>query len=265
MYKIEKSGSYYTYDDLVEVMSHLRSEEGCPWDREQDHKSLKVTTLEEAYEVVEAINMEDDENLIEELGDLLLQVVFHAQIAGDEARFTMNEVTDTIVKKLIRRHPHVFSTTDVKDAEEVTVNWDAIKRAEKDHKTVSDELKSVPKALPALVRAGKVQKKAARIGFDFPDWSEAFKKVEEETMELHKALQNMDKPRIEEEFGDLLFSIVNVSRFLEVNPENSLTNTIEKFINRFEGVETLAKSRGLELSDMNLSEMDALWDEVKRN
>lgn len=263
MHRIEKTGKYYTYEDLVQVMHLLRSEEGCPWDREQDHKSLKVTTLEEAYEVVEAINQEDDENLVEELGDLLLQVVFHAQIAKDEARFTMNEVIDGIVTKLIRRHPHVFADAEARDSGEVLASWDAIKREEKSHDAVADELKSVPKALPSLTRAHKVQKKAARVGFDFPHWQDAFEKVEEEVQELKEAFIEGDKEKMDEELGDALFSIVNIARFFGANPENSLTNTIEKFINRFEGVEKLAKSRGLDLEAMDLQDMDALWDEVK--
>lgn len=263
MFTIDKKGDKYSFEDLLHVMALLRSDEGCPWDKEQSNKTLKVTTIEEAYEVVEAINLEDDDNLKEELGDLLLQVVFHAQIAKDEARFNIDDVTDGIVTKLIRRHPHVFSTEDVKDATEVLVNWENIKREEKKHLTLAEELKQVPRALPSMVRASKVQKKVVRVGFDFPTWQEAFDKVEEEIVEIREAIEIGDHSEINNEIGDLLFSIVNLSRFFGINAENSLTNAIEKFINRFEGIENLAKSRGSSIETMSLSEMDALWNEVK--
>ena len=257
----------YTLDDFVEVMKALRAENGCPWDRVQTHKTLRMDMLEEAYEAANAIDNNDMPNLCEELGDVLMQVVFHARIEeekGEDAAFTLEDVIRGIGEKMIYRHPHVFGNGEVKadTPEQVLVNWEALKKVEKDTKTQTEVMKSVPEALPALIRARKVQKKAADVGFDFPVTADAFKKVYEEVQELEAAAaaENGD---IEEEFGDVLFALVNISRFLKINPEFALTKAIKKFINRFEYIEKSAFSAGKDLSDMTLEEMDLLWDEAK--
>lgn len=257
----------YTLDDFVEVMKALRAENGCPWDRVQTHETLRMDMLEEAYEAANAIDNNDMPNLCEELGDVLMQVVFHARIEeekGEDAAFTLEDVIRGIGEKMIYRHPHVFGNGEVKadTPEQVLVNWEALKKVEKDTKTQTEVMKSVPEALPALIRARKVQKKAADVGFDFPVTAEAFKKVYEEVQELEAAAaaENGD---IEEEFGDVLFALVNISRFLKINPEFALTKAIKKFINRFEYIEKSAFSAGKDLSDMTLEEMDLLWDEAK--
>ena len=257
----------YTLDDLVEVMKALRAENGCPWDKVQTHETLRMDMLEEAYEAANAIDNNDMPNLCEELGDVLMQVVFHSRIEeekGEDAAFTLEEVIRGIREKMVYRHPHVFGTGEVKadTPEEVLVNWEALKKVEKDTKTQTDVMKSVPEALPALIRARKVQKKAADVGFDFPVTADAFKKVYEEVQELEEAAK-AENGDIEEEFGDVLFAMVNISRFLKINPEFALTKAIKKFINRFEYIEKSALSQGKDLSDMTLEEMDLLWDEAK--
>jgi tetrapyrrole methylase family protein/MazG family protein len=256
--------SSYSFDDLVKIMELLRSESGCPWDREQTHNSLVSCTIEEAYEVVEAINNNDVLNLREELGDLLLQVVFHSKIANDNNNFNIDDVINEIVNKLIRRHPHVFGDKNKSiNEDEVIETWDAIKKTEKEYITYSDQLKSVPKALPALIRAWKVQKKASKVGFDFNSFNDAFNKIGEELEEVKEAYEMSNIDKLDEEIGDLFFSVVNISRFLKINAENSLTNAIEKFINRFEGVEQLAVQKGLVIENMSIEELDALWEKVK--
>lgn len=256
--------SRYSFEDFRGIMDTLRGENGCPWDREQTHESLRSTTLEEAYEVVEAINQQDKENLKEELGDLLLHVVFHSKIAEDSKSFTIDDVIQAISEKMIRRHPHVFGEQKVESASEVLVNWDEIKKQEKTYKNTTHQLEAVPKALPALTRAYKVQSKAGKVGFDFPDAKEAFRKVEEELHELKKAVHEENSKDIEEEYGDLLFSMVNISRFFEINPEISLTNAVEKFINRFKGIEEMASNKGLIFHKLSIHEMDVLWNEIKK-
>lgn len=252
-----------TFDEFMDIIRRLRAEDGCPWDREQTHESLRSCMLEEAYEVVEGIDREDMENLKEELGDVLLQVAMHSVIAEEAKEFTVDEVIQGIGKKMINRHPHVFGSGRAENADEVLVNWEEIKKAEKGESTTSESILRIPKALPALVRAEKVQKKAAKAGFDFADYDEAYTKVEEELLELKEARENGNKCKIEEEFGDLLFSIVNLSRFLQINAENSLTNATNKFINRFVSVEVLAGEEGRQLKDMSIDEMNDLWDRVK--
>lgn len=253
----------YTYEDLVAIVSILRSDEGCPWDREQTHDSIKYAAVEEAYELMEAINNLDQANLQEELGDLLLQVLFHSQIGKEAGHFTLEDVVHGIAAKLVYRHPHVFGTVAVKDAHEVLTNWDELKKKEKAITSVAHDLKQVPKALPAQIRARKVQKKAAKAGAEFEHMDQVFDKVQEEIEELKEALTNGDASAIEEEFGDILFGMVNLSRFLGLNPENALTNAVEKFITRFEGIENLAKARNQELSALSADEFDVLWEAVK--
>ncbi|MBC7958724.1 MAG: nucleoside triphosphate pyrophosphohydrolase [Vallitaleaceae bacterium] len=263
MEKLLSKKSPYTFEDLRQVVDILRSETGCPWDKEQTNESLKSSTLEEVYEVLEAINNEDYPNLQEELGDLLLHVVFHSKIAQDENKFDLEGVIHEIVVKLIRRHPHVFKEATAGTADEVLLQWDAIKKDEKQLSSHSESLEQVPKAMPALMRAYKVQKKAAKVGFDFPQVQMAYEKVYEEMKEFQAATLSDSQDAIEEEYGDLLFSVVNISRFFGVNPEISLTNATEKFINRFKGIEKLAQNKGFDIEKLSILELDILWNEVK--
>lgn len=253
----------YGFEDLLKIMKMLRAPGGCPWDREQTHKSIRQNFIEETYEVIEAIDTEDKELLKEELGDVLLQVVFHSEMESEVGSFDINDVCDGICKKLIVRHPHIFADVKADTTDEVLSNWDKIKMQTKSQKTQSDAMDSVSKSLPSLMRSEKLQKKAAKVGFDWPDVSGALQKVEEETQELHKAIEEGDKKGMEEELGDLLFSVVNVSRFLKVDSEEALYHACDKFVNRFRMVEALAKERGIAMESAPLSLLDSLWDEVK--
>lgn len=252
----------YTYEDLLEIMRILRCPEGCVWDREQDHKSIRRSFIEETYEAVEAIDNDDPVLLQEELGDVLLQVVFHAQIEAEAGRFTMDDVADGICKKMIYRHPHVFGSVEVKNSDEVLTNWDALKQKEKHQKSTTETLESVARSLPGLIRAEKVQHKAAKAGFDWDEVSGALDKVREETAEVARAIDGDGDPS--EELGDLLFAVVNVARFLKTDPEDAINRTTDKFIRRFARVEQAAKDAGRSLSEMSLAEMDALWDAAKQ-
>lgn len=254
--------SQYTCADLVEIVKLLRAPGGCPWDREQTHKSIRRDLLEEAYEVAEAIDQESTAHLQEELGDLLLQVVFHAVLAQEEGQFDLDGVADGICKKLIYRHPHVFGDVTVDSTGEVLQNWEVLKQKEKHQSSQADAVDSVARSLPALWRAEKVQKKAAKVGFDWPDVSGALEKVFEEAEELRRAAAGQGDTA--EEFGDLLFAAVNVGRFLKLDPEVSLTAATDKFARRFRRVEEAAGAQGKKLEDMTLAEMDALWDEAKK-
>jgi tetrapyrrole methylase family protein/MazG family protein len=253
----------YSVEDLRDIVKILRAPGGCPWDAEQSHKSIRRDLLEEAYEVADAIDTDDEVALCEELGDLLLQVVFHSQIATEEESFTLDEVADGICKKLILRHPHVFGNVKAETSEEVLNNWDAIKRDEKEQKTFSDTLKSVPRAFPALMRAAKVQKRAAKAGFDWDNAEDAFKKLPEETEEFRQAVALRDREKMEEEFGDLLFAAVNVSRFYKIDAEAALASATDKFMKRFELVENEVLKSGHQMTDLSLNELDAIWNEVK--
>ena len=249
--------------DLLEVMARLRAEDGCPWDRKQDHHSLRQYLIEEAYEVVAAIEREDDLDLQEELGDVLLQVVFHSQIAREENRFDFNRVVDTVVAKLIRRHPHVFGSDTVSDASQVKVLWEQIKNEEKNSDQGSPVL-SIDHALPALLKAYKLQKKAAESGFDWPCIEGPLEKAREELSELEEAFQEDNKKAIEEELGDYLFTIVNIARFLEVNPELALGKTIAKFIKRYSYIMQKAEQYGRPVASFSLEELDIWWNEAKK-
>ena len=257
----------YSFNDFVDIIKRLRAPDGCPWDREQTHGSLRSCLIEEAYEVADGIdtfeNTGDYENLCEELGDLLLQVVMHSVIAEEEENFTMEDVISGISEKMIRRHPHVFGEVKADTSQEVLKNWEEIKKEEKSEEKVSDGMRRVARALPATIRAEKVQKKAAKVGFDFPNYEEAEKKVIEELKELAEARKDGTLADMEEEFGDLVFSVVNLSRFLQLNVENSLTNATDKFINRFVSVEKLALLEGRTLDQMSIEELDALWGRIK--
>ncbi len=255
----------YTISDLLEIMRLLRTPEGCPWDREQTHESIRSNLLEETHEALEAIDRGDMPLLQEELGDVLLQVVFHAQMEQEKGSFTFDDVADGICKKLVVRHPHVFGDVTADDAGQVLKNWDAIKRETKGGKTQADMLRAVPRALPALMRAGKVQNRARRVGFDWPDVSGAMQALDSETMELKQAVASGDTAAMEEELGDLLFSAVNVSRFIDIDAEQALTGATDKFIRRFTVVEQLAAERGVDLASASLEELDRLWDEAKRH
>ena len=249
--------------DLLEIMKTLRGEDGCPWDREQTHESLKKYLIEESYEAIEAIENKNDDMLIEELGDVLLQVVFHAEIGNEEGFFNINDVIKSICNKMIERHPHVFGEVDVKNSNEVLNNWDKIKKKEKGFKTYTEEMKHIAKILPALMRAEKVQKKAAKVGFDWDKIEDAFEKVREEFYEVKDVYKNNNREKILEEVGDLIFSVVNIARFLDIDPEFALNYTIDKFISRFNYIEQTAINKDLKLENMTLQEMDALWEEAK--
>ncbi|NMA85192.1 MAG: nucleoside triphosphate pyrophosphohydrolase [Epulopiscium sp.] len=254
----------YTFEDLKEIVKKLRSKDGCPWDKVQTHQSLISPLIEESYEVVEAIQNHDMENLCEELGDLFLHVIFHADIASEENNFTIDDVMTTLGQKLIRRHPHIFGDIHAETPQEVKHHWESIKKQEKGYIQQSEILKNVPTSLPALLRAYKVQQKAAHVGFDFDEIQEVMGKIEEEWLELKDALKANEKDEIMEELGDYLFSIVNFSRFLNINPEITLTNTIEKFINRFVYVEQTALTLGKSLEEMTLQDMNILWEQSKK-
>ena len=252
------------FDKLVEVMDRLRAEDGCPWDREQTHASLKPFLLEEAYEVLEAIDLQDDEELCSELGDLLLQVVFHAQIAREEDRFCAADVCRAIVDKLVRRHPHVFGDGRADSPDQVLANWEEIKREERSSRAEpASILDGVPRHLPALLRAQRLQAKAARVGFDWPHIDGPLDKVEEEFAELRQAWNRGDGEEVEEEFGDLLFALVNTGRFLDLCPEDALRRAADKFESRFRAVETVLKEQKKDIDEVTLKEMDRIWDQVK--
>lgn len=251
--------------DLLEIMEKLRSQEGCPWDREQTSESLKKYLIEESYEVLEAIDEQDDDKIIEELGDVLLQVVFHAQIGKEDGFFNINDVISSICNKMILRHPHVFSNKENITSDEVVQNWDEIKRKEKHFDTYTQEMKGIAKTLPSLLRADKVQNKAAKVGFDWNNVEDALSKVFEEFNEVKEVYKTKNKERILEEIGDLIFSSVNVSRFLDIDPEIALNKTTDKFINRFSFIEGKAREQGCDMNNMTLEEMDRLWNLAKIN
>jgi len=246
---------------LVEIMATLRSENGCPWDRAQNHKSLRQHLLEEAYEVIETIDEEHYEKLPDELGDLLLQVIFHAQMASEEGLFNIETVLQSIINKLIRRHPHVFGEKVVETAEEQIILWEQTKINNEGKKSAID---GVPKQLPALIRSYRVQNKAAAVGFDWEKIEPVWEKVSEELNELQNAITTGEKEKVEDELGDLLFTIVNLSRFLKINPEDALRKTINKFDRRFRKVEENFKNRGQSLSKVSLEEMDEVWEKIKK-
>ena len=253
----------YGYEDLLEIIRLLRSEDGCPWDKAQTHQSIRRGLLEEAYEAAEAIDNDDPVLLKEELGDVLMQVVFHADIESDAGRFTIEDVCDGVVKKLLFRHPHVFGSECEDSPESVLVSWDKLKRQEKGQKTVADSMDSVARSLPGLWRAEKLQSKAASAGFEWPDVQGALDKLEEEVAELRRAVE--EGGDVPEELGDVLFAAVKVGRFCACDPEDAVNGTCEKFIRRFRAVENGAAAQGREVSQLSLEEMTALWNEAKRS
>lgn len=258
---LQKAGEGYGFDDLVTLVEVLRSSEGCPWDREQDHKSIRRDFIEETYEVIEAIDTEDPVLLREELGDVLLQVVFHAQIENEHQRFTMDDVANDICAKLIHRHPHVFGDVKAETSEKVLSNWEDIKSEEKERVTVSDKLHAIPPMLPALMRAQKVGKKAAC--FDFPNTEAVVEKVYEELEELKAAIASGDEDNTAEEMGDLLLTLTSLCRKLGVDSELALTRATEKFIDRFETLENAVIAEGKDINALSMPELDAIWDKNK--
>ncbi len=253
----------YTFEDLVHIVKLLRAPGGCPWDREQTHQSIRENFLEETYEVLEAIDNADSALMQEELGDVLLQVVMHADMARDEKWFTINDVCNDICQKLIIRHPHVFGDVTVNSTGDVLKNWDDIKRQTKSQKTQSEAMAAIPATYPALMKAQKVQSKAKKAGFDWDNSEGAFLKIQEETEELKEALQSGDSLRVEDELGDLLFSAVNVARFCHCDAETALEKATQKFMRRFTVTEKLASEKGIDMKSASLEMLDSLWEEAK--
>ena len=253
----------YTPDDLREIMELLRAENGCPWDREQDHKSIRNNFIEEVYEVIEGIDTDNDDIIKEELGDVLLQVVFHARIAEEAGKYNLDDVADGICKKLILRHPHIFSDVKVENSAEVLKNWDEIKKKEKSQRSVADTLKGVSASLPALVRASKIKAKTCKVGFEYPSVDGAVEKVAEEFDEVKAEIASGNSERVSEEIGDLLFAVANLARMCGVNAEEALYNTNNKFVDRFEKMENLATENGQNLALLNISEKIELWNKAK--
>lgn len=259
----QKEKTYENINDFIEIMKRLRGKDGCPWDQKQTHQSLKTHLLEEAYELYDAIENEDIDEMIEELGDLLLHVVFHSLIASQDGYFNIKDVVKSISQKLIRRHPHVFLDEKFSE-EEYDKRWEEIKRKEKKEETITQGIRRIPNAFPGLMKARKIQEKAKIVGFDWNDIADVYKKVEEEYKEVVDAHTKGDIQYIEEEVGDLLFAVVNLARFLKVDPEEAINKTSKKFIDRFEFVEQQALKSNKELKDCTLKEMDEFWEEAKK-
>jgi MazG family protein len=251
------------FAQLCGIVAKLRAPGGCPWDREQTHESLLAAVIEEAYEVTEAARAKNDAHFCEELGDLLLLVVMHAEIASEAGRFNIDEIIRDISNKLIRRHPHVFGTSDARDSGAVLKQWEAIKREEK--KADSHYFASLPKALPALMRAQKAQSKAARVNFDWTEVRDVVAKVEEELREMKEAIAALNRARIKDEIGDMLFAVVNLARKCKIDAESALQGGTDKFVTRFNQLEDEVKARGKELGDLGLSEMDEIWKRIKND
>ena len=249
------------FNRLCEIVAKLRAPGGCPWDREQTHESLLPQLIEEAYEVVGAVRTKDDANFREELGDLLLLIVMHAEIAREAGRFDINNVIDDVTEKLIRRHPHVFGKSEARDSGAVLKQWESIKRAEKTGKHYLDGL---PTALPALMRAQKAQSKAARVNFDWTELRDVIAKIEEEVAEAKSAISSQDRQAIEDESGDLLFAVVNLARKCKLDAEGALQSATDKFVVLFNQLEDELKLRGRKLGDVDLAELDAIWNEIKQ-
>lgn len=249
------------FERLVDIMSALRGEKGCPWDKEQTRESLKPFLVEETYEVLEAIDDGSPEKIREELGDLLFQILFHAQIGKERKEFDIHDVIEKISEKMIGRHPHVFGEATYETPEEVLKQWEERKREE--GKSKESILEGIPRELPSLLRAHRIQARASRVGFDWRQVGDVVTKLDEEIREFREALERKNQREIEDELGDLFFVLVNISRFVGVNPEDALRKTISRFISRFRHVEMRAAESGRSLSDLTLEEMDALWEEAK--
>lgn len=255
----------YELRDFVDLIAYLRSPKGCPWDREQTHESIRRNLLEEAYEVCEAIDEHDSAHLREELGDLLMQVIFHARMEEELGNWNIDAVADEACKKLVHRHPHVFGSVAAENSEQVLDNWDAIKRADRAQETIASSMEGVSHALPALIRVDKIQHKAAKVGFDWDEVSGAMGKVREETEELQEGIDNNDLENIKEELGDLLFSVVNVARFYNLDCEELLHKACGKFIRRFRYLEDGAAKQGRRLEDMSLRDMERIYQQGRHD
>lgn len=251
-----------SFQELLDIMAVLRSENGCPWDREQTRESLTPYLVEETYEVLEAIGENSPQKIKEELGDLLFQIVFHCQLAKERGEFSMEDVIDAISEKMTRRHPHVFGDATFETSEKVLKQWEDRKKEE--GKNRESILEGVPKELPSLLKAHRIQSRAARVGFDWNRVGDVMEKLDEELAEFRDALEQKDQAGIEDELGDVFFVLVNISRFVGVNPDDALRKTITKFMSRFRYIEMKASSSGRKLSDMTLREMDVLWEEAKK-
>ncbi len=249
--------------ELLHIMSRLRGEQGCPWDQKQDHRSIKPCLIEETYEVVEAIEEGSAVKLTEELGDVLLQVVFHAQIGKDEQTFQITDVIKTLNEKLVRRHPHVFADVQLDTAEAVLANWEAIKKKEKGEQQDSSLLQGIPKNIPGLLRAHRIQERVARVGFDWERIDGLFAKIDEELEEFKAAYREGGEEEINDELGDLFFMLVNLARFVEKDPESALHSTINKFVKRFNYIERALLEKGVGLEEASLEVMEELWQEAK--
>lgn len=254
----------YTIDDLLEIMETLRSENGCPWDRVQTHESIKKSMIEECYEAIDALDSGDDHAFSNELGDVLLQVVFHAQIAKERGAFNFDDVVREICTKLITRHTHVFGEDKAVSAEEALGQWEKNKKKEKQLDTYAAMLRDVPHYLPALMRSEKVQKKAGSVGFDWDSTDGVWDKLAEEEKELKEAVMSGDASKIEEEYGDLLFTVVNLGRHLSLTPEIALTKASDKFIDRFDQMEQAAIKENRDIAEMSAKELDELWEKSKK-
>lgn len=253
----------YTTDDLLSIIRRLRRPDGCPWDKVQTHQSIKKNMIEETYEAIDALDSGDDHAFANELGDVLMQVAFHAVLAEERNAFNYDDILYEVCHKLISRHTHVFGNDHAGNVEEALTNWEKNKKKEKNADSYTETLRDVPQYLPALMRAGKIQKKAKGFGFDWDNIDDVYAKVAEETAELKEAQQENDIDHIREEYGDLLFSVVNLGRFLNVDAETALTAASNKFINRFERVEKMAVADGKDVGKMTLSELDELWNRAK--
>ncbi|HXP91328.1 MAG TPA: nucleoside triphosphate pyrophosphohydrolase [Fibrobacteria bacterium] len=257
------TGKTYDFDDLRRIMARLRAPDGCPWDREQTHQSIKECLLEETYEFLEAVESGDDLHMREELGDLLLQVVFHAQMGAERNSFDLDAVIQELSEKLVRRHPHVFGDLEVAGSEQVVANWEAIKNTEAGKEERKSRLDGIPTTFPALLRAKKLQVRAAKDGFDWPSADPVWEKLDEEIREVREAIDENDADHLEEEVGDLLFVAVNLARKLGVDPEIALQRANAKFDRRFRAMESFAEAEGRKLSILDLGAQDALWDRAK--
>lgn len=254
----------YDLADFIHIIDVLRAPGGCPWDIKQTHESLKRNAIEEAYEVCDAIDEGSADHLREELGDLLMQVIFHASIEKERGGFDLDDVSDEAVKKLIHRHPHVFGDVQADTPDEVLANWDAIKRADR-KQTVAGAMDGIPRGLPGLMRSEKIQNKAAKLGFDWPDVSGAMDKLREEVGELQEGIDASDTENIKEEIGDVLFSAVNVARFFKLDAEECMHAACAKFIRRFRYLEEHAAAKGMKLEDMTLSQMEEIYQQARHN
>jgi tetrapyrrole methylase family protein/MazG family protein len=253
-----------SFDRLVDVVAMLRSKNGCPWDLAQTHESLKADLIEEAYELIEAIDAKVPKKICDELGDLLMQVMLHSQIATDRNEFGVDEVIENLTEKLVRRHPHVFGSVVATDENEVLENWEEIKRGEDGNKDRKSSLDSIPHSLPSLQRAEKIQKKASRAGFDWDTTEDVLPKLQEEIDEIEESIRNDDITEIEMEIGDLFFSVVNLCRFLNVQPEEALRKSTRKFADRFQRMETTLERTNKTFKDYDLSTLDQIWEQVKQ-